>query len=180
MDVEAAMLKKIIAFMLVSILVASVSLAADDPKNIAGYGKTVWGMTPDEVLKAEAQRAEKLEKPVKYTTGIGLIIINGIEIGAAKFNAIFIFDGSGKKLEQVNLKSLEEKNDGINILNFSYIEKLLTEKYGAPTHKDRTNNASWKLQKTSIDISHANLGVATLLVVKYTPVTASENAARDL
>jgi len=29
----------------------------------AGYGKTTWGMTPDEVVSAETPKAEKPEKP---------------------------------------------------------------------------------------------------------------------
>ncbi|UZJ39524.1 hypothetical protein OO185_00015 [Prosthecochloris sp. SCSIO W1102] len=45
---------------------AEIAKGAGDPKNIAGYGKTTWGMTPNEVVNAEAPRAEKLENPEKF------------------------------------------------------------------------------------------------------------------
>jgi len=65
------MFKNIVIALLLCLFGSNITQAADDPKNIAGYGNTAWGMTPDQVLNAEAPRAERLEKPVKFKTGLG-------------------------------------------------------------------------------------------------------------
>lgn len=175
------MLRNIVAILLFCFLGISNVQATDDPKNIAGYGKTIWGMTPDEVVNAETPRAEKLEKPEKFKTGLGIVTIKEIQIGVTKFSAIFIFDESGIKLRQVNLTSAEKKNPGVNALSFSSVEKLLTEKYGPPTFKEGTRVISWKFPKTSIDLTHLNIpGIISQVTVSYKPTTTSGEAARDL
>ena len=167
------MFKNIVITLLLCLFGLSITQATDDPKNIAGYGKTAWGMTPDQVLNAEAPRAERLEKPLKFKTGLGIIIIKEVQIGDAQFSAIFIFDESGQKLRQVNLTSFEKKNAGMSALSFSSIEKFLTEKYGAPIYKEEGRVASWKLSKTSIDLRHSNFpGVLTQVTVSYRPSVA--------
>lgn len=148
------MIKYVVAILLFGVFAASAAQAADDPKNMSGYGKTEWGMTPDEVLSAEAPRAEKLEKPENFKTGLGLISIKEVQIGVTKFSAIFIFDKSGKRLRQVNLTSL--KKPWVDASSFSSIEKLLTEKYGAPTYKEE-RVVFWKLPKTSIELARLNI-----------------------
>src|SRR4030042_2300819 len=160
------MFKNVVIVLLLCLFGSNITQAADDPRNIAGYGKTVWGMTPDQVLNAEAPRAERLEKPLKFKTGLGIIIMKEVQIGAAKFSAIFIFDEPGQKLRQVNLTSFEKKDEGISALSFSSIEKSLTDQYGSPTYKKESRVASWKLPKTSIDLRHSNLpGVLTQVTV---------------
>ena len=168
------MFRNSVIALLLCLLGLNITQAADDPKNIAGYGKTAWGMTPDQVLNAEAPRAEKLEKPLKFKTGLGMIIIKEVQIGAAKFSAIFIFEGSGQTLRQVNLTSFEKKNAGMSALSFSSIEKSLTEEYGAPIYKEESRVASWKLPKTSIDLRHSSFpGVVTQVTINYRPSTVS-------
>jgi hypothetical protein len=167
------MFKNIVIILLLCLFGSNITQAADDPKNIAGYGNTAWGMTPDQVLNAEAPRAERLEKPLKFKTGLGIMIIKEVQIGAAKFSPIFIFDESGQKLRQVNLTSFEKKNAEMSALSFSSIEKSLTEKYGAPIYKEEGRVASWKLSKTSIDLRHSNFpGVLTQVTVSYRPSAA--------
>jgi len=83
--------------------------AADDPRNIAGYDKTVWGMSEDEVLEAESPRAEKLDEAERTKAGIRSIIIREVEIASAKFRVWFFFDDKSRKLIQVGLASFEEK-----------------------------------------------------------------------
>ena len=174
------MSRSIVVVLLLCLLAASSVLAADDPKNIAGYGKTTWGMTPDEVLNAETSRAEKLENPEKFKTGLGIVKIQEIQIEVTKFSAIFIFDESGQKLQQVNLTSAEKKHPELNAFSFLSVEKLLTEKYGPPTYKEGTRVVSWKLPKTSINLTHLNITGLSQLTVSYKPTTSSGNAARDL
>ena len=169
------------AFLLTFILFVGPVQADDDPKNIAGYGKTVWGMSEDEVLTAESPRVEKLDKPEKFTIGIATLSIKEIQIGVAKFRVLFIFNQNDMKLKQVILTSFEKNNPGINSNTFSSIEKLLIEKYGAPTYKEERRNASWKLQKTVIDLTHANIsGIMTQVIVAYKPVESSVDASKNL
>lgn len=176
------MLRNTVAVLLTIILFsAEIAKGVGDPKNIAGYGKTTWGMTPDEVVNAEAPRAEKLENPEKFKKGLGIVKINEIQIGVRKFNATFIFDETVQKLYQVNLKSVEEKNASINAATFSTLEKLLTEKYGPPLYKEGTQVVSWKLPKTTINLRHMHIpGVITRVAVTYKPTKSIENAAKDL
>lgn len=175
------MIKKAITILLFIAIAATAAVATDESQSILGYGKTIWGMTPDEVLSAETPRAEKLEKTEKYKTGLGMVTIKEIEIGIHKFSVIFIFDESNQKLKQVNLTGLEKKNPGINSQAFSTVEKLLTEKYGPPTFKEGKRLVSWKLPKTSIDLNHANIpGIITQVTVSYKPSDAGVNSSRDL
>jgi hypothetical protein len=167
------MFKKIVVSLLLCLFGSNITQAADDPKSIAGYGKTAWSMTPEQVLSAEAPSAERLEKPLKFKTGLGIIIIKEVQLGGAKFSAIFIFDEPGQKLHQVNLTSFEKKDEGISALSFSSIEKSLTEQYGSPIYREESRVASWKLPKTSIDLRYSNFpGVLTQVTVSYRPSTS--------
>jgi hypothetical protein len=142
------------------------------PRNIAGYGKTTWGMTPDQVVSAEKPRAEMLERPVRYYTGLGLVTIKEIDIEAAKFSVMFIFEGARQELGQVNLSSAEQTNGGINARSFSNLEKLLTEKYGPPTFKDEGRTVSWSLARTSIELENKNFpGILSSVTVVYRPIS---------
>jgi hypothetical protein len=151
--------------------------AADDPRNIAGYDKAVWGMSEDEMLKAESPRAEKVDKPFMSQEGIDSVTIKEIEIGPHKFHATFTFDHKSQKLVRVYLTS-DQKGPFIASLIFSSIEELLTEKYGAPTYKQESKNASWKLPKTVIDLRY--IPIIGLVIVVYRPVEASADASKDL
>jgi hypothetical protein len=162
------------------------SLADDDSRNIAGYGNTVWGMTEDEVLKAEAPRAEKLDKPDKILPAgdIQSIVINNIDVGVRKFRALFTFDAKDRKLKQVTLESVEELNPAGT---FAYLEKLLTEKYGSPTYKEQGKSASWKLPNTIIQTTYFNFPLLQKkdspffkAVVIYRPAASSADASKNL
>ncbi|WP_287373758.1 hypothetical protein [Prosthecochloris sp.] len=176
------MLRNTVAVLLTIILLsAEIAKGTGDPKNIAGYGKTTWGMTPNEVVNAEAPRAEKLENPEKFETGLGMVKINAIQIGIKKFNATFLFDETRQKLYQVNLKCVEEKNASENAATFSTLKKLLTEKYGPPSYKEDTQVVFWELPKTTINLRHAHIpGLITRVIVIYKPTTSIENAAKYL
>jgi hypothetical protein len=168
------------------ILFVSSLLLADEPRNIAGYDKTVWGMSEDEVLNAESPQAERLDKPVKTANGdIGSITIKEIEIASTKFRVLFIFDYESRKLRQVTLESVKDISPA---RTFSSIEKLLTEKYGPPTYKQEdkykqeNKNVSWKLTKTVIELLYVNIPLAnwTQVFVIYKPVGASADASKNL
>jgi len=173
------MSKNIAAILVLCLSAPGYGQGTDEPKSIAGYGKTTWGMTPDQVVSAETPRAEMLERPARYYTGLGLVTIREIEIEAAKFSVMFIFDGAQRQLRQVNLSSAEQMNAGTNARSFSNLEKLLTEKYGPPTFKDEGRTDSWSLARTSIELHHANFpGILSQVTVVYRPIPTGGNAAR--
>jgi hypothetical protein len=159
---------------------------SNDSKNISGYGKTSWGMTPEQVLNAEP-RANKLNKYKEYTDDkLGLLSIDSINLDGEKFKTIFIFDKTNK-LRRVEL---ENENDSLGMcLNdntFSSIEKLLTEKYGIPTFKNphlendlARDQATWKLTNTTIELISIcrHGGPFSYITIKYKP---SINESGDL
>jgi len=178
---EVVMNKAFFVILLLCLLASSSALAIDDPINIAGFGKTKWGMSPEQVLKAETPRAKKIDPPEEFKGGIGLIAIDEIEIGILKLKVTFIFDESGKELKQANLTSYEKGDPVINAKDFNSLEKLLTEKYGNPTYKRESRLISWKLKTTTIELTHFYIpNLMTNLVVIYRPTTSSIDAARDL
>jgi hypothetical protein len=153
-------MKKIsIPLQLALILFVRPSLAADnDVRNIAGYGKTMWGMSEDEVLTAEAPRAERLEKPSTMVNGdIVSIAVKGVETEGIQFTAYFIFDSQNRKLINVSLQSAADIGSSVGS-TLARIEKLLTDKYGQPDEKDG-ENLLWKLPKTTIELVGVDLNL---------------------
>ena len=156
-----------IALQLALLLFVRCSLAADDdPRQIAGYGKAVWGMSEDEVLAAEAPRAERLEKPSTMVNGdIVSIVLKGVETEGIQFSVYFIFDSQNRKLINVSLQSAADI--GASVGNtLARIEKLLTEKYGQPDEKNG-ENLLWKLPKTTIELIGVDLN---LPIVSTNPI----------
>ena len=156
-------------------------MAEDGLKNIDGYGKTTWGMNPEAVQSVE--RITLLDNQKKYKNGwIGMARIEELEIAGAKFSCDFIFgDNLEKPLRQVYIEGKEQANKFINVGTFSKIEKLLTEKYGPPIFKDDGEKISWRLGKTTIDITHwMHGGGLTRVTVVYRPAQAAKDEAKDL
>ncbi len=159
------------------LLFGTTVFAEETPQSIAGYGKTTWGMSIDQVMEAEAPRALKLTKP----ENLALVKINNIKIGTHTFNASFIFDEVSKSLNKVNLTLAEDKGIGANPIVFSSIERMLTEKYGQPTYKNNSVEASWKLEKTVISVKHLYVPQTfSKLLITYKPVAITEIESNNL
>ncbi len=167
-------MRTVLAIQLVLIFFAPVALVADDDaKNIAGYGKTIWGMTEDEVLKAEAPSAKRLKNPEITQIGdLGSVVINQVRIAETNFTVNFIFDRKNHRLVRVDLESPHNLAPGGR--TFSEIKKLLTEKYGSPTF-DEWKRVFWKLPKTKIEIRNASYPELSWrqVLMYYTPADAS-------
>lgn len=147
-----------------------------------GYGKTAWGMTEDEVLRAETPRAERLERPGIFAGGrTATLRIKELQTPAGKFDADFIFEDSSRRLIQVNLTSLDRKNPRANSQAFSLLKKLLTEKYGTTKLENGLYEiASWKLGKTIIELAHLDSQpVASLVIVSYMSAMVGHVASGD-
>ena len=129
--------------------------ATTDQSNINGYGKTTWGMTPDQVLNAEAPEAKRVENPEPLGDLTSAVVIGEIQLGTDKFTAQFYFD-SDRRLQTVVVTCLEKKNLQANALTFSFLEKLFTSKYGFPTYREGGTRPRvfWELPQTTVRLVH--------------------------
>jgi len=150
--------------------------------DLDGYGRTAWGMTEDEVLRAEAPRAERLERPGvlvgRKTAAIG---IKGIRTEAGKFCADFIFDDSNGRLVQVNLTGLDKRDPGADWQAFSLLKRRLTERYGTPKLENGLGEvASWGLGRTIVELVQLDIDqVSGLEIVCYKSAMARNRGWGD-
>jgi hypothetical protein len=164
---------------------------ATSPRDIAGWGKTSWGMTESEVLTVLPGEAIRLAKPDKFDSGEALIGIEDFELAGGRFSVRFVFDTVNRRLNAVNLQ-LRESNTLIAERAFHTLEKALTEKYGLASYRNEDrkrgalgltidNKASWRLSKTMIELKFLYLeGVSHVLVLHYEPVAAHKELDEKL
>ena len=144
------MLKKIA---ILSLLLISPILAF---ANGAGYGKTTWGMSPQEVVAVESNRATLIE-PKKYSGAWGKVQINNVSIGSGSYTVDFLFDESDK-LVQTNVTSNEKT-----------LSQLLTQKYGTPQFQS-SDSVTWKTADTTIELKKLIVGsVIAQTSIRYIP-----------
>lgn len=143
------------------------------------YGKTTWGMTPQQVISAEANRANLIE-PQKYTGNMwGKAQINSVTIGSNQYTVNFLFDESNQ-LIQTNVTSQEKKNPGIADLNFETLNKLLTQKYGNPLFKGK-DSITWKTPDTTIELLKLVIPrVIAQVTIRYIPHNRVESDTSNL
>jgi len=155
------MLKKIA---ILSLLLISPILAF---ANGAGYGKTTWGMSPQEVVAVESNRATLIE-PKKYSGAWGKVQINNVSIGSGSYTVDFLFD-EYDKLVQTNVTSNEKRNIGIANNNFKTLSQLLTQKYGTPQFQS-SDSVTWKTADTTIELKKLIVGsVIAQTSIRYIP-----------
>lgn len=153
-------------FLVVLLMIIS---SASYAETMEGYGKSKWGMTPQQVVMAESGKAHLLENPIKYKGKLGLVAIDSVEIGSSSYEVNYLFDGSDK-LVQVNVSAKEEKNHLINEDNFKSAESLLTQKYGTPKYRDEGVKLIWNPKGTTIELSHFYIEkVVTKVTIRYLP-----------
>ena len=145
----------LVAFSVLLLAGCAPRAVATDQSNINGYDKTTWGMTPDQVLNAEAPEAKKVERPEEFGDLTSAIVIEGVELGTGKFDVHFYFDSS-LRLQEVVVRCLERNNVQADALTFSFLEKLFTEKYGSPTYREGGTRPRvfWELPHTTIRLVH--------------------------
>jgi hypothetical protein len=164
-------MKKYILAVLFFMFLPMHALASND---LNGYGKSIWGMSPSEVLSAEGPRASVVSPPMKYVDSLGMVSIDNVVIGTDNFSVVFIF--TDNKLTQVNVESEETRKDFKNEMVFKNTESLLTQKYGIPTYKEHGKNVVWTLNKTTVELKD----IMNQILVKYTPSSTVEAAASNL
>lgn len=132
-----------------------------------GYGKTTWGMSPEQVVVAETSRATLIE-PKKYAGSWGKVQINNVSISSGTYTVDFLFD-EADKLIQTNVTSNEKRNIGIANSNFRTLSQLLTQKYGAPQFQG-ADSITWKTGDTTIELKKLIVGsVIAQTVIRYIP-----------
>ena len=161
------------------------------PRDIDGWGKTRWGMTESEVLKAMPGEAVQLGKSEKFKSGEATIGIKDFELASHRFSVRFIFDTVTRRLNAVHLQ-LIESNYLIAEDTFHTLEKALTEKYGPASYRNEKrkrgalgltidNNASWRLTNTTINLMFSYLENAYhILYLHYEPDAANKELDKKL
>jgi len=94
-----------------------------------GWRSARWGMTVDEVLKAFAGEAVRLEPELKLADGT--VVAAGIDvhpIASHRFRVRFVF--AGGKLSLVSLRTPPDSYAGPEV--YGEVEKALTGRYGLP------------------------------------------------
>jgi len=173
---------------------ASIAVWAEDSvtaRDIAGWGKTRWGMTEAEVLAALPGEVVRLAEPDKHDSGEAPLGIEDLELGVHRFAVRFVFDSETRLLNAVNLR-LKESNHPIEENLFHTLEKALTEKYGPATYRreDRErdalglaidNKASWRLNRTRIELDFIYVeGAFHHLGLHYEPLAAKKELEEKL
>lgn len=147
--------------------------------NLEGYGKSKWGMSPNQVIAAENGRAHLINPPLKYNGALGSVGIDKVNIGYHDFKVVYQFEGD--RLTQVIVQSLEDKNSGINKRAFTDVESLLTQKYGQPNFKNEGTKVVWNEPGTSIELSHLNIeGITSIVTVMYIPSSKTQKSIDNL
>src|SRR5262245_10416965 len=149
--------------------------ATDDLKS-AGYGNATWEMTAEQVLKAEAPRARKVEPPEPSGDLTRAVAIDEVQLGTDRFRVEFFFD-SNLRLQQVTLRPVERATVPGHARMFARLEKLLSDKYGGPAHREggQSPRILWDLPNTTIRLEHFTAlgGRLSLLGLFFTPSKAS-------
>ncbi|MFW1863876.1 hypothetical protein ACG9XP_19050 [Acinetobacter baumannii] len=143
-----------------------------------GYSNTQWGMNPEQVVKAEKGKAQII-KPKKYDSGLSKVQIEDLEIDKSKYTVNFIFDNSDQLIETI-ITSNEKESAGIINLQFSSLNKLLSQKYGKPQFSDE-KTVTWKTNSTTIELSRiaiASISFAQVSVSYYPNSKATIDASK--
>lgn len=178
-------MKKALLIILVVISASNYSFGLS--KDVEGWNKTQWGMTENEVLNVIEGKAIVIAKPYKYQglsdewDAYSPLVLDEIEIDKDKFTVDFIFDNKNKKLIKV-IVSIKDKRP--SELQFSSLEKMLTEEYGSPSFtkddgkpdKSLGNEAvsegriflerAWKFPSTIIELNYLNARAISSMSLK--------------
>lgn len=144
------------------LLISTFALAGGE-----GYSKTVWGMSPDQVVEAEGGRAV-LIKPEQFKNSWGKAKIDNVSIGGRPYTVTFLFD-SQDKLVQTNVASNENKSSVIADSSFKNLAQLLTQKYGEPLFK-AADKVTWKTSDTTIELTKVDIPrIVSQTIIRYIP-----------
>lgn len=125
-------------------------------KDVKGWREAKWGMTEDEIIKAfkgEAIHLEKIEDWPDFYAPVG---INDFMIEGEPYKVRFLMSKSKKVLQQVSIFA----EGGFFNLRYKKLEQLLTEKYGAPSFKnvsDDKSTVAWNFPFTIIELTYMNI-----------------------
>jgi len=154
--------------------------------DIGGWGKTRWGMTPEEVIAAlPGTRIHRISEPRVATPrpGEALLRIDDLEVAGHVLTVRFLFTWGTPRLNIVNLTLEREANPLVVERAFRDLEKALVEMYGPPTyrHEDRNEaatsyTASWRLGRTNVELSllPSSEALPAILAVHYAPTEPLE------
>ena len=164
---------------------------------VVGWRQAQWGMTETEVLAAFKGEAKTLKEVSHFGgkkdvpdswTGYTSIGIDSVSISTGTFKVSFSFDRTSKGLTDVTLSNRNNMSERTQPDRQAdrlceNLEKMLTEKYGAPTYSKTeddleqrapglpssfSKDISWKLQKTLIGLHYLYLRGTTISLMTVT------------
>lgn len=153
-------------------------LTAVDP---AGYAKSRWGMTEQQVIDAFGGQAVRVDAPLPACTLVTaagkvapLLMIPKLTIGTTEYRACFFFTDA--KLSRVDLRPL--KPSDASQTEFNTLEALLVEKYGKPwqTEDQNRSESRWRFATTRISLNLIKLrGIVISMALRYDQAPAADN-----
>jgi hypothetical protein len=137
-------------------------------QDVAGWGKTTWGMSQEKVKSPYADRIAEVRDN-------GEINLKTTNMGGIPVVIRLVFDQDGKLYKVILNGSLSERKDNrVYIERFKTLRTLLVQKYGLPD-KEQDNTAengyvemgnTWYRGKTRITLT----ALEELLVIAYLPL----------
>ncbi len=153
------------------------------PKDITGWGRTKWGMTEKEVMKAMGKSASHLLPNEQRAQQGSYVPILGdpVTIGGNQFHPEFVFDEGTKRLRAVVLRC--ERTTDLSTDDFNKMEELLVAKYGITRLTNFQHGtgslkkeSAWTFRSGSVRLVLIDWGTGMqLLFVKY----AVESPGKD-
>lgn len=144
---------------------------------INGWRYATWGMTPEQVFAASGGEAKQLAKADEYGQNRELVAPIGIDdfdLAGIRVKVRFQFRRDSMRLSQVLLQKFEAEHFVPSRSEYSRLEQLLTEKYGAATfHRDEGNKvaSSWAFPSTVIEVSYLHIPrIVQSTTLMYRPV----------
>jgi hypothetical protein len=141
-------------------------VAAAQPKDVLGWGKTKWGMTQKQVrdVYPEAVAAEE-----------GRLKISSIRIADGDASVLLGF--KNRRLSVVAIFPVAGQNWRKRA---DEIRAALIDKYGQPRRMERPSEiqapiTAWSFPSTRIELRALGMGDAAIITVTYTPPTSEED-----
>jgi hypothetical protein len=137
--------KRFTVLLLAGIALAGIALAgaaSADTIDARGYDKTVWGMSPDQVLSVEGSAA--------LLQSDGTVLLSDIVIASHSFDGVLSFPGRGVGYLRSVVLVAQAASDTDTATVFTDSDAWLVASYGQATSRTGQADAEWVLPTTTV------------------------------
>jgi len=162
---------KKIMLLCIAISLISISSWSQNPIDIKGWSNTTWGMTEENLLQIFDGKIIDTKDKSSHDGIYSNLKLTMFNIEDVYFDVYFEMGEKDNRLRSVRLAC-----DFAAPTYYSQFEQLLTDKYGQPSTKDKSQNewetkknASWLLPSTKIELKLItnNAGLGSNLNILY-------------